>query len=103
MSNHRTNEAAFESVIEQYMLEHGYQILVKESYNKERAFFQSTAIVFIKATQPKEWARLEALLGDQTERQVINDLSKWMDTNGSLNTLRHGFKCYGKTLQVAYF
>jgi type I restriction enzyme R subunit len=26
-----------------------------------------------------------------------------MDTNGSLNTLRHGFKCYGKLLQIAFF
>jgi len=26
-----------------------------------------------------------------------------MDANGSLATLRHGFKCYGKTLRVAFF
>ena len=26
-----------------------------------------------------------------------------MDTNGSLATLRHGFKCYGRTLRVAFF
>ena len=26
-----------------------------------------------------------------------------MDTNGSLATLRHGFKCYGRTLHVAFF
>jgi type I restriction enzyme R subunit len=26
-----------------------------------------------------------------------------MDINGSLATLRHGFKCYGRTLFVAYF
>jgi type I restriction enzyme R subunit len=26
-----------------------------------------------------------------------------MDVNGSLATLRHGFKCYGRTLRVAYF
>jgi type I restriction enzyme, R subunit len=103
MSNYRTNEAAFETVIEQYMLDHGYNKIAKESYNKEKAFFPSTAIEFIKTTQSKEWARLETLLGNQTEQQVINDLSKWMDINGSLSTLRHGFKCYGRTLHVAYF
>lgn len=103
MSNHRTNEAAFETVIEQFMLSYGYQSVAKESYNKERAFFPGITIQFIKATQPKEWGRLETLLGSQTEQQLINDLSKWMDTNGSLSTLRHGFKCYGRTLQVAYF
>ena len=26
-----------------------------------------------------------------------------MDTYGSLATLRHGFKCYGRTLRVAFF
>lgn len=103
MSNYRTNEAAFETVIEQYMLDHGYKKIAKESFNKEKAFFPSTAIEFIKTTQSKEWARLETLLGNQTEQQVINDLSKWMDANGSLSTLRHGFKCYGRTLHVAYF
>lgn len=103
MSNHRTNEAAFESIIEQFMLNHGFQSVAKESYNKEKAFFPDITIQFIKTTQPKEWARLETLLGNQTEQQLINDLSKWMDTNGSLSTLRHGFKCYGRTIQVAYF
>jgi type I restriction enzyme R subunit len=103
MSNYRTNEAAFETVIEQYMLDNGYNKIAKESYNKEKAFFPSTAIQFIKTTQSKEWARLETLLGNQTEQQIINDLSKWMDVNGSLSTLRHGFKCYGRTLHVAYF
>src|SRR6185437_2439212 len=57
----------------------------------------------IRNTQPKEWSKLEALLGANTEQQVINDLTKWMDLNGSLNTLRHGFKCYGRTLHIAYF
>lgn len=33
----------------------------------------------------------------------ISDLCKWMDNNGSLVTLRHGFKCYGRTLRVAFF
>ena len=54
-------------------------------------------------TQPAEWAKLEALHGDKTGEQILTDLCKWMDVNGSLATLRHGFKCYGRTLRVAYF
>jgi len=34
---------------------------------------------------------------------VLGDLCKWMDTYGALATLRHGFKCYGRTLRVAFF
>ena len=26
-----------------------------------------------------------------------------MDEHGALNTLRHGFKCYGKTIRIAFF
>ena len=60
-------------------------------------------LAFIRETQPEQWSKLEALLGDRTGRQVLGDLCKWMDANGSLATLRHGFKCYGRTLRVAFF
>ena len=35
--------------------------------------------------------------------QVLTDLCKWMDAEGALATLRHGFKCYGRTLRIAFF
>src|SRR3989304_3957481 len=46
---------------------------------------------------------LEALHGERTGEQILGDLCKWMDANGALATLRHGFKCYGRTLHVAFF
>ena len=63
----------------------------------------ASSFAFIRETQPMEWAKLEALHGERTGEQVIGDLCKWMDTYGSLATLRHGFKCYGRTLRVAFF
>lgn len=103
ISFNTTNEAAFETVIENHLLAHGYHSLASGDYDKERAIFPQTVLGFIQATQPKEWKKLEALLGDQTNHQVVTDLCKWMDTYGSLATLRHGFKCYGRNLQIAYF
>ena len=44
-----------------------------------------------------------AARGRRPGEQVLGDLCKWMDANGSLATLRHGFKCYGRTLRVAFF
>jgi type I restriction enzyme R subunit len=44
-----------------------------------------------------------SIAGEMTGEQILGDLCKWMDDYGSLATLRHGFKCYGRTLQVAYF
>ncbi len=95
-------ETAFEQVIEDHLLTHGY-LKTLTKFDKTRAIFPEIAIAFIRQTQPKEWAKLEALHGENTPNQVITDLCKWMDTYGSLHTLRHGFKCYGRTLRIAYF
>ena len=97
------SEAAFESVIEAHLLENGYVSIPNETFDRKRAIFPATVLAYIHDTQPKEWARLEALHGDKTGEQVLTDLCKWMDIHGSLATLRHGFKCYGRTLRAAYF
>ena len=99
----QTNETAFETVIETHLLANGYVIVDQAGFDRERAIFPGAILTFIRGTQPKEWAKLEALHGDKTGEQVLTDLCKWMDTNGSLATLRHGFKCYGRTLRVAFF
>ncbi len=103
MSEKRHSEAAFETVIEAHLLGHGYLAVPRESFDPERAIFPEVVLAFIRETQPSEWAKLEALHGEKTGEQVLADLCKWMDANGSLATLRHGFKCYGRTLRVAFF
>jgi type I restriction enzyme R subunit len=96
-------EAAFETVIEAHLLGHGYHGVSKDAFDRERAVFPEIALSFIRETQPTEWAKLETLHGEKTSDQILTDLCKWMDTYGSLATLRHGFKCYGRTLRVAFF
>ena len=103
MSIRRHSETAFETVIEAHLIENGYVPIEREGFDRERAIFSETVLAFIRETQPKEWAKLEVLHGDKTGEQVLGDLCKWMDTNGALATLRHGFKCYGRTLHAAYF
>ena len=98
-----TSETAFETVIETHLLAHGYVTVSPAGFDRARAIFPQMVLAFIRDTQPKEWARLEALHGDQTGEQILTDLCKWLDANGSLATLRHGFKCYGRTLRVAFF
>jgi type I restriction enzyme R subunit len=103
MSDARHSEAAFETVIEQHLLANGYVSVSRDGFDRERAIFHETVLGFIRETQPAEWAKLEALHGAKTGEQILADLCKWMDANGSLATLRHGFKCYGRTLRVAFF
>ena len=97
------DESSFESVIEYYLLDNGYQQISSNEYDRDRALFTEAAIEFIQKTQLNSWKRLENLLGEKTKEQVIADLCKWMDREGALSTLRHGFKCYGRKLYVAYF
>ena len=96
-------ESAFESAIELDLLGHGYMALGESGFDRDRALFPEVALAFIRETQPKEWGKLEALHGAKTGDLVLADLCKWMDSHGSLATLRHGFKCYGRTLRVAFF
>ena len=103
MSTRRHTETSFETVIEAHLLQNGYVPIAREGFVRERAIFPETVLAFIRETQPQEWAKLERLHGDKTGEQVLSDLCKWMDTHSALATLRHGFKCYGRTLRVAYF
>ena len=103
MSIHRHSETAFETVIESHLLENGYVSIAGDGFDRERAIFPETVLAFIRETQPKEWAKLELLHGDKTGEQILGDLCKWMDIHGVLATLRHGFKCYGRTLRIAFF
>jgi type I restriction enzyme R subunit len=103
MSQDRHFETAFETVIEARLLQGGYISIACDGFDRDHAIFPDVVLSFIRDTQPKDWAKLEALHGDKTSEQVLTDLCKWMDANGALATLRHGFKCYGRTLHAAFF
>lgn len=103
MKHKPTVEAAFEDMVEAFLLNSGYKSVRSESFDPGRAIFPDSVVDFIQATQPKEWGKLERLHGVNTGAQILADLCKWLDTHGCLATLRHGFKCYGRTLQVAFF
>lgn len=97
-------ERAFEEQIEDHLISKGsYSRGDAAGFDRARAIFPGELIPFIKATQPKEWQQLERLHGSNTENLLLSDLIKALDMQGSLATLRHGFKCFGKLFRVAYF
>ncbi|MBN8213795.1 MAG: type I restriction endonuclease subunit R [Xanthomonadales bacterium] len=98
-----TSEAAFETAIESVLLGDGYTRVGVKGFDRERAIFADQSLDFIRSTQGNVWEKLEALHGEQTGARVLECLCKWLDTHGTLATLRHGFKCFGKTLRVAFF
>ena len=96
-------EAAFETVIECAPASERLCAADRTGFDRERAIFPAkcwTSSVTLSRKSGRSWRRCT---GTKTGEQVLADLCKWMDTNGSLATLRHGFKCYGRTLHVAFF
>lgn len=97
-------ETDFEVAIEHGLTSRGgYARRSPDDFDEDLCLFPADVLSFLKDTQPQKWDQLEALLKGQTADQVLSDLTKELATKGSLHVLRHGFRCYGKTLRMAYF
>ncbi len=97
-------ERHFETAIEAGLIGAGrYAKRTPAAYDEALALFPDDVTGFLKDSQPAKWAQIEALLGTKTEATVLDSLAKELDIKGTLHVLRHGFKCYGKTFQLAYF
>ena len=104
MSNKRHDETAFETAIEDGLVGSGrYETRAPSDYDADLALFPADVVGFIQGSQPAKWDGLEAILKDRTEATVLGDLTKELAVKGTLHVLRHGFRCYGKTLRLAYF
>ncbi len=102
--NNQTNEYAFESYVEEILLKKsGYASGKVSDYNKALALFPSYIISFIKSTQKPLWDMVYSLQGNIMETEIVEALSKELNTKGTLDVLRHGFKYRGKRFFAAYF
>ena len=97
-------ERAFEAAIEAGLTESGgYENRSPNAFDEALALFPEEVTGFLKESQPARWQALEALLGPKTAATVLDNLSKKLECEGMLHVLRHGFKCHGKTFQMAFF
>ena len=97
-------EERLEDAIEHCLIQqHGYQQGHSQDFDAQRAIEPQRVIDFIKATQAKVWAGLEAIHGEATRELVLDGLVKELNTKGMLKVLRHGFKVYGKKFKLAAF
>lgn len=99
-----TNEKRFESDIEAFFLsaEGGYT-KTADTYDANAGLYVNTLIDFIKATQPKEWARFEKTCVSDPVKKFITAFNNACDADGLLYILRHGFKHRGIPFRVCYF
>src|SRR5271163_1604538 len=101
---HGQTETAFEHAIEVGLINTGgYERRTPSAFDATLALFPDDVIGFLKDSQPNRLAQLEGLLSDQTQAIVLDTLAKELEVKGTLHVLRHGFRCYGKSLRLAYF
>lgn len=107
-------EKAFEAAIEDHLLATGYVkgdnrdfdvAVAPNGYDRARGLFPGVFVGFVKATQPQAWSALEKLHAGSTGDVLVDALCKAIagSDRGSLEIIRHGFKCYGRQIDVAFF
>ena len=100
----QTKERAFETHVEETLLgASGWQSGTNAEWDVEQALFPAQVCAFLKATQPRLWSDMRTLHGDGLEKLLLASLVKELNLKGTLHVLRHGFKFYGKTFQLATF
>jgi type I restriction enzyme R subunit len=98
-------EQCFETAGEEVLLAGGYVKRGAADFDPERALFAADVTAWVQASQPKVWEALLKLLNTESAlaATLIDSLVKELAVKGSLHVLRHGFKCYGKTVRMAAF
>ena len=114
-------ERAFESAIEECLLQHregviaeerasymdmppgGYQKRRDEDYNSALCLIPRDVLDFVLATQPQEWKRLSQHHGAAVEEQFLKRLSSEIGRRGALDVLRNGIRDMGCRFRLAYF
>jgi type I restriction enzyme R subunit len=74
-----------------------------KQFDHDRMVIPEDVVSFILATQPKEWKRLKAQVGEDTESYFLKRLARRIKQRGTLDVLRNGFKARGQTFTLCYF
>ncbi len=97
-------EIAFEKAIEASLLQDGgYEKGDPVNFDPVRCLDATVLIPFIKTTQGKVWDTIAAYHDENAQAVLLEDLTRALASQGMLDVLRHGFKCFGKLVQVAFF
>jgi type I restriction enzyme R subunit len=98
-------ERSFEDAIEASLLASGgWKKGNPSEFNAELAIIPKDLFAFIQATQPDLWKTLTAQhRGEDLEGPLLDALAKHLEMKGTLDVLRHGFKFFGKKIEVATF
>ncbi len=97
-------ERSFEDAIEASLLASGgWKKGNPSDFNAELAIIPKDLFSYIQGTQPDLWKTLTDQHKGDLEGPLLDALTKHLEMKGTLDVLRHGFKFYGKKIEVATF
>ncbi len=95
-------EKKFEEEIESVLLGDGYIKGDPKNFDPHLGLDKTELFAFLKATQPKEWAKLEKSYGGEVEAKVAKYLRSEINRKGTIEVLRHGITDRGAKLRLAF-
>ncbi|HRW97872.1 MAG: type I restriction endonuclease subunit R [Lewinellaceae bacterium] len=99
-----TTEQAFEAYIEEVLLtQGGWTQGTNKEFDRKNGFFTDRVLSFIQSSQQELYQQMLKLHGQELDAKILDTLVKERNLKGTLHILRHGFKFFGKTFQMAYF
>ena len=96
-------EQDFEEHIEDHLVKSGYCKQESENYDKGLCLIREELLQFIKATQPKEYKKLEKQYGSSLSEKFCYNIAKAIEKKGTLHVLRNVYKDRGTKFSLAYF
>jgi len=92
MSDFDYTEKRFEEDIEEYLITKGGYIKGNpKNFDRKLALDVSTFLLFIKESQPKQWARYKKIYGNDSDEQIIERFCREVKMVGLLRVFRQGF------------
>jgi len=96
-------EKAFETVIEDALLQRGYERGDNAKFDRELVFNPADVLAFLRGTQERAWNELSKIHGPDTEKKFLFRLARELDARGMLDCLRNGVVDYGVRFHLCHF
>jgi type I restriction enzyme R subunit len=81
----------------------GYRRRTSADYSEELCLDPEMVVAFVQATQPKQWARLKKVYGDDIRDRFVRRLAREIKRRGTLDLLRKGIRDRGAKIRLVYF
>jgi len=97
-------EKALEDAIEESLLSSGgWKKGDPADFDADLALIPKDLFAYVKESQPDLWKKLVDQHKGDLEPAILDALTKHLEMKGTLDVFRHGFKFFGKKIEVATF